>query len=66
MTNISIIEKRLLFLNQILTMKIKKLVIKTNSPLVIFKRTCSFSQDEKDAFKASVIFLLVPGVNGNT
>ena len=36
------------------------------SPLVILRRTRSFSQEAKEASRASVIFLLVPGVNGGT
>lgn len=39
---------------------------RTNWPLVIFRRSRSFSQDAKEASRASVIFLLVPGVNGGT
>lgn len=35
-------------------------------PLFMFKRSRSFSQDAKTASRASVIFLLVPGVNGGT
>ena len=32
----------------------------------MLRRICSFSHDAKEAFKASVIFLLVPGVSGGT
>lgn len=48
----------------------KEVYIKSNEnkswPLVIFRRSRSFSQDAKEASRASVIFLLVPGVNGGT
>jgi len=37
-----------------------------DQPLVMFRRSRSFSQDAKEASRASVIFLLVPGVNGGT
>lgn len=37
-----------------------------HSPLVMLRRTRSFSQEAKEASRASVIFLLVPGVNGGT
>ena len=39
---------------------------KNNAPFGISRRTCSFSQDANDALRASVIFLLVPGVKGGT
>ena len=39
---------------------------KRHSPLVMLRRTRSFSQEAKEASRASVIFLLVPGVNGGT
>ena len=35
-------------------------------PLTMFSLNCSFSHEAKDAFSASVIFLLVPGVRGGT
>ena len=38
----------------------------TNLPLTMFSLNCSFSHEAKDAFSASVIFLLVPGVRGGT
>lgn len=36
------------------------------TPLGMLRRSCSFSQEANDAFSASVIFLLVPGVSGGT
>jgi len=43
-----------------------KMVNITNLPLTMFSLNCSFSHEAKDAFSASVIFLLVPGVRGGT
>lgn len=40
--------------------------INNRLPLVIFRRSCSFPHDANEAFRASVIFLFVPGVRGGT
>jgi hypothetical protein len=43
-----------------------ELVDFVDSPLTMFSRSCSFSHEANEAFSASVIFLLVPGVSGGT
>lgn len=42
----------------------KRSIYCNDLPLVILRSCTSFSQDANDAFKTSLIFLLVPGVSG--